>query len=102
MSHTSDIKILPRAVRSQYTGSPFDSTDILSIKVSVAFSIPQLRHNMSRAVCKWVGCWIETCVFSVAFESLQTSSRTPSRLGHGQLQITMQASFSFLSEFVYT
>jgi hypothetical protein len=30
----SDIKILPRAYRSPYTGSPFDSTDILSIKVS--------------------------------------------------------------------
>lgn len=36
MSHSSDIKILPRAVRSQYTGSPFDSTDILSIKVGQA------------------------------------------------------------------
>lgn len=69
MSHTSDIKILPRAVRSQYTGSPFDSTDILSIKVSVEFSIPQSRHNVSEAVGKRVGGRVESCVFSLASES---------------------------------
>jgi hypothetical protein len=53
MSHatTSDIKILPRAQHSPFTGSPFDATDILSIKAShteYAMYIPHKTIKLAR------------------------------------------------------